>query len=331
MLTHGVSRVEGLVLRIESRPCYAHTWREPGAGPRPSDRVPPPLLPLLRLDQRRIVLAAVCCSVLFLIGAAAAVAGWFATGRPRPPGLPSPRGLRGLSGPVAVIVGLAVLALAVQAYVGARVAQNNWDSMGYHLSRSAYLLQYHSIAQFPGASREQAAAAPDGEVLQALTMMMSGTDRWVASVQWLALVGIGLAVFSGARLLRFGREPSAFAACLFVLLPEPLLQSTTTQNDLIEAFFIAAAAFFVVRGLRDRSRGDVAVAALAMAIAVGTKGTAFIAGTALAVLGVAALIAWRPPARFIALAGAQALLALIALGAYNYLLNLRNRGGPLGG
>src|ERR1041385_7387849 len=70
MLTHGVSRVQGLVLRIESRPCYAHTWREPGAGPRPSDRVPPPLLPLLRLDQRRIVLAAVCCSVLFLIGAA---------------------------------------------------------------------------------------------------------------------------------------------------------------------------------------------------------------------------------------------------------------------
>lgn len=268
---------------------------------------------------------------LLLISAAAAVAGWFATGRPRPPGLPSPRGLRGLSGPVAVIVGLAVLALAVQAYVGARVAQNNWDSMAYHLSRSAYWLQYHSIAQFPGASREQAAAAPDGEVLQALTMMMSGTDRWVASVQWLALVGIGLAVFSGARLLRFGREPSAFAACLFVLLPEPLLQSTTTQNDLIEAFFIAAAAFFVVRGLRDRSRGDVAVAALAMAIAVGTKGTAFIAGTALAVLGVAALIAWRPPARFIALAGAQALLALIALGAYNYLLNLRNRGGPLGG
>ena len=269
--------------------------------------------------------------VLLLLSAAAAVLGWFATGRPRPPGLPGLRGLRGLGGPAAVIVGLAALALLVQAYVGARVAPNNWDSMAYHLSRSAYWLQYHSIAQFPGASREQAAAAPDGEVLQGLTMMMSGTDRWVQAVQWLALVGIALAVFSGARLLRFDREPSAFAACLFVLLPQPLMQSTTTQNDLIEAFFIVSTAFFVVRGLRDRSRGDIAVAALALAMAVGTKGTAFIWGTALAVLAVAAVIAWRPPARFVAGAAALAVLAVIALGSYNYLLNLQNRGTLLGG
>jgi hypothetical protein len=268
---------------------------------------------------------------LLLLSAAAAVVGWSATGHPLPPRLPNPRGLRRLRGHTAAIVGLAAVALLVQAYVGARVAPNNWDSMRYHLSRSAYWLQYHSIAQFPGASIHQAASAPNGEVLQALTMMMSGTDRWAASVQWLALVGIALAVFSGARLLCFGREPSAFAACLFVLLPQPLMQSTTTQNDLIEAFFIASTAYFVVRGLRDRSRGDMIVAALALALAVGTKGTAFVAGTALVVLAVAALIAYRPPARFIAVAVAQAVLALIALGCYNYLLNIQHRGGLLGG
>jgi hypothetical protein len=268
---------------------------------------------------------------LLLLSAAAAVLGWFAAGRPRPPGLPGLQGERSLGGPTGIIVGLAVVALLVQLYVGARVAPSNYDSMAYHLARSAYWLQYHSIAQFPGASIRQAASAPDGEVLQALTMMMSGTDRWVASIQWLALVGIALAVFSGARLLGFAREPSAFAACLFVLLPQPVMQSTTSQNDLIEAFFMVSTAFFVVRGLRDRSRGDMAVAALALALAVGTKGTAFVAGTALAVLAVAALIAYRPPARFIAVAASQAVIALIALGCYNYVLNLRNRGGLLGG
>ena len=213
--------------------------------------------------------------------------------------------------------------MIVQGYVGAAVAPSNWDSMTYHLSRAAYWLQYDSIAQFPGATLRQAASGPDGEVLQALTMMMSGTDRWAASVQWLALIGTAIAVFSGARLLRFDRA-SAFAACLFILLPQPLMQSTTTQNDLIEAFFVATTAFFMVRGLRDRSYGDMTIAALALAMAIGTKGTAFVAATALAVLAIAALIAYRPPRRFALLSAALAVPALIALATYNYVLNVQD-------
>ncbi len=66
--------------------------------------------------------------------------------------------------------------------------------------------------------------------------------------EWLAFVGVALVVFSGARLLRFSREASAFAAGLFILLPQPLMQSTTPQNDLIETFFVVSTAFssFVV-------------------------------------------------------------------------------------
>jgi hypothetical protein len=267
---------------------------------------------------------------LLVITAATASVGWFVTGRPRPPRLPSVRGLRKLNGPTQIILGLAVVTLVVQACVGARVAPSNWDSMTYHLSRAAYWLQYQSIGQFPGASIRQAASAPNGEVLQGLTMMMSGTDRWVQSVQWLALVGVALAVFSGARLLDFDRGESVFAACLFVVLPQPLMQSTTTQNDLIEAFFVASTAFFAVRSLRDRTRGDMTIAALAFALAVGTKGTAFIAATALAVLVVAALLAYRPPVRFVLVSAMGAVVALFALGSYNYVLNVEHRGSVLG-
>jgi hypothetical protein len=269
--------------------------------------------------------------VLLVAAAVAAVAGWFATGRARPTGQPALRWLRDLRGPTAWIVALAAIAILVQGYIGFAIAPSNWDSMTYHLSRAAYWLQYDSIAQYPGATLRQAASGPDGEVLQALTMMMSGTDRWVASVQWLALIGTAIAVFSGARLLRFDRGPSAFAACLFVLLPQPLMQSTTTQNDLIETFFVGATAFFMVRGLRDRSYGDMAIAALAVAMAIGTKGTAFVAASALAVLAVAALIAYRPPRRFAVLSAALAVPALFALATYNYVLNVQDRGSLFGG
>ena len=268
---------------------------------------------------------------LLMIAAVAAGVGWSMAGRPRPPRMPSIRALRQLNGPTQIIVGVAAVALLVQAYVGANVAPNNWDAMTYHLSRAAYWLQYHSFGQFPGASIRQAASAPDGEVLQALTMMVTGTDRWVQSVQLLALVGAALTVFSGARLLHFGRDESIFAGCLFVILPQPLMQSTSAQNDLIEAFFVVATAFFAVRGIRDRSRGDLVVAALALGLAVGTKGTALVACTAFAVLIVAAVIAYRPPVRFVLFSAAVAAMALFALASYNYVLNVEHRGTLFGG
>ena len=109
------------------------------------------------------------------------------------------------------------------------------------------------------------------------------------------------------------------------------MQSTTPQNDLIEAFFVVSTTFFVVRGLRDRSHGDMTIAALALAMAVGTKGTAFVAGTALVVLAGAMLMAYRPPVRFVGFAAAQMALAMFELGVYQFVLNLQHRGGVFGG
>ena len=94
------------------------------------------------------------------------------------------------------------------------------------------------------------------------------------SPEWLALVGIALTVFSGARYVASALTRASLRPVSFVLLPQPLMQSSSTQNDLIEAFFVVATAFFAVRGLRDRARGDMVVAALALGLAVGTKGTA---------------------------------------------------------
>jgi hypothetical protein len=94
-------------------------------------------------------------------------------------------------------------------------------------------------------------------------MLVSGTDRWTQLVQSAALVGLALTIYSGARFLRFDQVASAFAAGLFVVLPMPILEAATTQNDLVVSFFIAATALFTARGLRDRNLGDLAVAAAA--------------------------------------------------------------------
>jgi hypothetical protein len=162
-------------------------------------------------------------------------------------------------------------------------------------------------------------------------MLLTGTDRWVEVVQWAALVGLALTTYAGARFLRFGVPASAFAAALFVVLPMPILQATTTQNDLVVSFFIAAAALFTARGIRDRHIGDLAVVGAATGLAIGTKGTALLAGPALAVIAVAAVWAYRPGWRIVAVGVVSLVVGVAAFGAFNYVLNYKNTGDVFGG
>jgi hypothetical protein len=267
--------------------------------------------------------------------AVAGTAAWAMRGRPSPPavGRPSWRGAwaHARAQPaVAVLVVAAGLALLLQLVMAVAVAPSNWDSMTYHLSRAAYWLQDHSAEHFRGGSVRQLDSPPNGEILQAWTMAMSGGDRLVAVVQWLSLVGVACCIYTGARLLRFGRGPAIFAAALFVVLPQPILQASSTQNDLITALFVVATAVFGARGLRDRHPGDLAVAALAAGVAVGTKGTALALAPALAIILVAAAWGYRTSPRMVAAAAAGTVVAILALGSFGYVLNAQDHGSPFG-
>jgi hypothetical protein len=262
--------------------------------------------------------------------AAVAAGAWIATGRPRPVGGWRPRvgeaRIAVSAHPaLAVLVGMAIAAAALALVLTIAVAPSNWDSMTYHLSRAAYWLQQHSARQIPGGSLRQLNSAPNGEILQAWTMGITGTDRFVGVVQWLSLLGVAACVYLGARLLDFARGAALFAAALFVVLPEPILQASSTQNDLVVALFVAAAAVFGMRGLRDGALGDLVVAALAVGLAIGTKGTTLALLPSLAIIF--AVTAWRArTARRVMAAGlAAAVVAVVALGAWGYVLNLHGQ------
>jgi Dolichyl-phosphate-mannose-protein mannosyltransferase len=233
--------------------------------------------------------------------------------------------------PLTIVLAALVLAsLGLEFVLAVTVAPNNWDSMGYHLSRAAYWLQYESVLQFPGGSIRQLYYPPNGEILQTWTLAVSGTDRFAQLVQWVSGIGCGLCVYLGARLLGFRRAHAIFAAGLFMVLPIVVLESTTTQNDLITAFFIASSGVFAVRGVAARSYGDLVVAALALGLAVGTKGTALVALPSLLILVGAAAWWHRPPLK-LALGGVViAVLAVIALGSFNYVQSWEKTGSPFG-
>ena len=99
---------------------------------------------------------------------------------------------------------------------------------------------------------------------------------------------------------------------MFLTLPVVLLQAPTTQNDLVAASGLTAAAVF----LTGTSTAAMGIAGLATALAVGTKVPAIYGLPLLLVLVLTAPAPKRRIARLLALGAGT------ALGAYWYVVNL---------
>jgi hypothetical protein len=227
---------------------------------------------------------------------------------------------------VALLLIALVASLALQAFLAVAVAPNEPDSLGYHLPRAAFWLQQHSALQYHAGELNdpEAVAPPNAELLIAWTMALSRSDSFAQLVQWLSLLGVLACIVAACRMTGLTRAQSLFAACLFGLMPEVLLESATAQNDLVATFFLTAMLLFAAIGIRDSSRGALLVAALAAGLAVGTKLYAvFVLPGALALL-LALGYRHRPQRSLLAFGAVATALATVALGSFNYVQNERN-------
>lgn len=261
---------------------------------------------------------------------------WIARGRPAPdrPSLPDRAALLALvraNRTVSVLLGAVAVAALVELILALGVAPNTWDSMMYHLSRVALWIQDGSVFHFDGGTAYEREYAPNGEITYGWTLLLWDGDRFAALVPWLFSLGCGVLVYEGARLLRFARAPALFAACMFLLLPQVLVQASSTLIDLQAAFFVGAFALFGVRAAERRSRADLLVASLALGLAVGTKGTFVLAVAGLVTIAVAVVVGWRVPRRHLLAAAAALAAGLVLFGAPQYLINAVESGSPEGG
>ena len=266
---------------------------------------------------------------------AGVVALWIAVGKPRipRPTLPNRATVmaQARANPVlAVLAAIVVGALSLQLVMGFVVPPNNWDSMTYHLARAAFWLQENSLAHFHNGTSWQLAYPPNGEILQAWTLSVSDGWHLVAAVQWCSLIGLIPCVYCGTRLLGFGWAPALWVAAVFALLPLPVLEATTTQNDLVVTFFLAGATVFLVRGLRDRHRGELLIGAVGLGLAIGTKGTALFMAPSLAVILIVATKTYRPPPQIIRLSALLIAGGALVFGSFSYFQNISGYGDPVG-
>jgi hypothetical protein len=252
------------------------------------------------------------------------LAAWLRVGRPRESlasVLPAAREALG-DRAVAVLAAVGGALYAYLALVAVAVPQSLPDTMLYHLPRAALWKQQHAVGYVANAPDERIDVFPPGaEIQSAVSMIWSEGDRFVGLVQLLAIAAAVVAIVGIGRRLGLSRPAAAFGALAFATFTVVALQAPTALNDLVVAALLVICAYFAT----GPSRIELALGALALALAVGTKGTVAFALPALAVFALAS----QPRARWLslALAGAVGLVA----GSFWYAVNLVETGDLAGG
>jgi hypothetical protein len=186
--------------------------------------------------------------------------------------LPSPRGVDPL---VWVCLAGCAVVVAVTGLIALVAAPNTWDSMTYHLTRVMHWQQDRSLDFYATNIQRQLHLTPGAEYATLHLHLLSGGDRLDNLPQWLARTG-GLLVVSliAARLGATARG-QAFAALFCATLPMGILQSTSTQNDYVVAYWLTCLVALVV-GVVPRTWPWALALGAAAGLAALTKATALV-------------------------------------------------------
>jgi hypothetical protein len=187
-----------------------------------------------------------------------------------------------------------------------------WDVLTYHLPRASFWLQDEAVGYIDHANDARLNGnPPGGEIGLLWAMALSGGDRLVALPQLAAASALVVGVVGIAGRIGLCARSALIGGLLFASLPLVAVQAPTAYNDLVVASFLVVAAYASI----GRARSDLALLALAIALALSTKFTGILA---LPVLALVAVVA-NPIRRWPALAGAG--LAGLALGSPWYIVN----------
>jgi hypothetical protein len=222
---------------------------------------------------------------------------------------------------VALLIGGITLMLALVC------PPNNWDSQTYHLPRIEHWIQNGSLDFYRTHIERQLDLPGFAEVLLLPLRLLGGGDRLLNLLQWLAGAGSVVLVGRIAGLLGVSRRGVALARLAAVTLPIGILESSSTQNDLVVTFFLLCMAERLLAWRLSRSRADAAFFAMAAGLALAAKGTAYLIGFPLGLWFLAELLPGRRRALPLLL-GCGLLILLPNLPGY--VRNLEYSGSPIG-
>ena len=208
------------------------------------------------------------------------------------------------------LAGVAIVLLAVF-LIGVLSPPNNWESMAYRMTRVVMWLQQGSVDHYATPYPAQLHHSPLISWHALHLHLLAGGDRFANVADWLGLAGCGVAASLMARELKQPLRVQALAAVLATTVPAAVLAGSSTQGNVLAAYWLLCAALLFVQHLRRPAWWRLACCGAAAGFAVLAKPTMYVIGPPVALaLGLYGAIACRRPKRT-----ALALVAVLALAA----------------
>ncbi len=139
-----------------------------------------------------------------------------------------------------------VISLATTALVAFVSPPNNWDSMTYHMSRVAHWWANGTIDFYPTNIVRQLYMGPLAEYIVLQFFALSGgSDRLANLVQWFCFGGCAVAMSLIGKRLGADRFTQLMVAFVVLTTPIAILEATSTQNDVVCAFFTVSTLYFL--------------------------------------------------------------------------------------
>lgn len=188
-----------------------------------------------------------------------------------------------------VMLGGGLLIIVLVGVTAAVSPPNGSDQLQYHLPRVVAWASRHSVAFFPTHYYVQLFAPPLAEWMMLHSYLLTGGDRFVSLVQWLAFVGSAVVVSLIAKELGANRKGQLLAFVLSVTLPQGILAASGAKNDWVLSFWLAAVILFLFRWYEEPDRLNSAQLGIAVGAALLSKGSVYMFLPPIA----AAIAVWR--------------------------------------
>jgi 4-amino-4-deoxy-L-arabinose transferase-like glycosyltransferase len=130
---------------------------------------------------------------------------------------------------------------------------NNWDGMTYHMSRVMHWIQNQNINYYASNIDRQILLNPFAEYGILHTVVLTDSDYFANSIQWIAMMGILATVSLITQWLGGSLLAQILTSLLTLSAPIILLESFSTQNDLVASFFVLMAIYGIIELKKNMS------------------------------------------------------------------------------
>ena len=174
------------------------------------------------------------------------------------------------------LIGISIFIFFLTFSVGLLYAPVTYDSLSYHLPRIEFWIQHQNIEYYSTQTDRNLYQPPLAEYMILQFRIIDNADYFDFFVQWIFGLGACFSTSLIASLISKDKRLQIITFFVAATIPMLILQSGTTQNDLIHAFFISVIFLHFLMDIREGKKTTIIWTGLAIGQAILTKGTAYI-------------------------------------------------------